>query len=277
MAEGNPDIDLEDAPKLNTPALEALLRQKYQRDRYALFFDVPDAVSLDARRRIDAVAIGIWKSVGREVQAFELKVSRSDWLRELKNVDKADPFIAICDRFWLVTGDPSVAKLDEIPACWGWMTASKHGLRVQRPAEKLPTDRANMPWGFTIGLLRKLQDNLLASPDVRAEIDRQVKELTSRQDERVRWAKEEAERNAKDLREAVAKFEAESGLSIRRWGMGNVGTIVKHLQKLGYGDGLNQVPNLLEGHANVLRITLERVEEARAALAALPPLGAEES
>ncbi len=44
MTEGTADLALEDSPKLNTAQLMALLRAKYPRDRYAMFFDVPDAV-----------------------------------------------------------------------------------------------------------------------------------------------------------------------------------------------------------------------------------------
>lgn len=279
MTDALPLEDDAPASAITTPQLESLLREKYQRDRYALFFDVPDAVSIDARRRIDAVAIGIWHSVGRQVEAFELKVSRSDWLRELKQVNKADPFIAICDRFWLVTGDAKVARMEEIPACWGWMTATKHGLRVQRPAQKLPTDKANMPWAFTVGLLRKLQDALISSPDVVAEIERQVKDRTRHQDQQIQWAKDRAEREGKDLREAVEEFEKVSGISIRHaWRMGNVARIVKQLERLGYGNGLGEVPRLLEGQANALRNSLKNVEETLAELGKLPsvPAGADE-
>lgn len=260
--------------KLTTAEVENLLRAKYPRDRYAMFFNVPDAVSLDARRRIDAVAIGIWRSVGREVQAFELKVSRSDWLRELKHVDKADPFIAICDRFWLVTGDTSVAKLDEIPSCWGWMTATSHGLRVQRPAQKLPTDRENMPWGFTVGLLRKLHDDLLASPDVRAHIDERVKVATSFIERRIesetRRDKQALTRNL----EAIAEFERASGIPFNPYSMGDVGALVGQLQRLRNGvrgDGLDMVGQLLAGQAAELRNALANVEKARDAVRALMP------
>src|SRR5215510_9792636 len=105
------DLPLEEpTTKVTTSDLMRMLREKYPGDRYALFFDVPDAVSLQQRRRIDALAFGIWQSVGRDIVAFELKVSRSDWLREVKQVDKADPFIAMCDRFWPVTADAKIAK-----------------------------------------------------------------------------------------------------------------------------------------------------------------------
>lgn len=268
MTEGTVDMELEEPQKLTTPALEALLRQKYQRDRYALFFDVPDACGFDARRRIDAVAIGIWQSVGREVEAFELKVSRSDWLRELKQVNKADPFIAVCDRFWLVTADSTIAKLDEIPACWGWMSATKNGLRVQRPAQRLPNDKKAMPWAFTVGLMRKLQDDLLASPDVRTHIDAKVKEATESVDQRIKWATQRAQDDLKRNQEAIAEFEKASGLQFSQWGMGNIGAIAGQLRKLGWGEsgGLKEVDDLLERQANALRTTLETVEKVRTSL-----------
>lgn len=259
-------IDEPPAEKLNTPGLENLLRRKYERDKYALFFDVPDAVSMDARRRIDAVAIGIWKSVGREVHAFELKVSRSDWLRELKQVDKADPFIAICDRFWLVTADASIAKLEEVPACWGWMAATKNGLRVQRPATKLPSDRINMPWGFTVGLLRKLQDELLRSPDVRAHIEQALGTQRDQHARDIERAENRANRELAELREAVKEFEDASGVELRRYAAGNIGEVVKAISDLRWKGGLSAAPKLLREHANELHRMHQLVDQAATAM-----------
>lgn len=265
MTEGTADLALEESPKLATHQLEAMLRAKYQRDRYALFFDVPDAVSLDARRRIDAVAVGIWKSVGRSIDAFELKISRADWLRELKQVDKADPFISICDRFWLVTGDPTVAKLDEIPACWGWMTATKHGLRVQRPAEKLPQDRTNLPWGFTLGLLRKLQDDLVSSPDVRTMLEESHRDLREKHSRELEQAGNRASRDLEKLRETVTTFEKESGIELTHWRFGHAGNVVRSLLELGYeGNGTKHVPKILRRQADELRGLLKQLDAVAA-------------
>jgi hypothetical protein len=264
----SPELALEDEPKLTTAQLEDLLRAKYDRVRYALFFDVPDAVSLDARRRIDAVAIGIWKSVGRNVSAFELKVSRSDWLRELKHVNKADPFVAICDYFWLVTGDPSVAKVDEIPACWGWMTATKHGLRVQRPAQKLPNDRDNMPWGFTVGLLRKLQDDLISSPDVRSAIEERTREQERMYRAQLERAGGIAARELRDLRDAVAEFEKASGITLKSYNAGAIGGIVKSLEELNWRGGLHAAPTMLRQHAAAMTELLAKIENAAAEMEA---------
>lgn len=268
------ELQLDEAPdtKLSTPALEGMLRAKYTRDKYALIFDVPDAVSLDQRRRIDALAFGCWASLGRSLEGFELKVSRADWLRELKQVDKADPFVALCDRFWLVTSDSSVAKMEEIPACWGWMAATKGGLRIQRPASKLPGCGDAFPRGFVIGVMRRLQDDLLTSPDVAAHIEHKVKEIQDRQKSEVEWASKRARDALERNQAAIKEFEEASGIPFSGYNMGDIGFIVGQLRKLGYGadGGLKTVSRMLEGQENSLRITLEQIRKVRTAIDGQP-------
>lgn len=263
-------LDIDEAPesKLSTPQLAALLREKYPREKYALIFDVPDAVSLDQKRRIDAIAFGCWASLGRSLEGFELKVSRSDWLRELRQVNKADPFVALCDYFWLVTADTKVAKLEEIPAAWGWMAATKSGLRIQRPASKLPGCGASFPRGFVIGVMRRMQDDLLASPDVAAHIAGKIKEIQDRRDDEIKWATQHANNESERLKKAVTEFEESSGIKFQPWGMGDIGHIVKQLRELGYGEdgGLRAVERLLQRHENALRTTLEGIQSVRASL-----------
>ena len=71
--------------------------------------------------------------------------------------------------------------------------------------------------------------------------------------------------------QVVKDFEEESGIDLRSWRWGNVGSIVKSLRDLGYGDGMNHVPKVLEQQENALRIALEKVQEVRAGLAGPAP------
>lgn len=41
-------------------------------------------------RRADAIFLGMSNSKGKSLQGFEIKVSRADWLSELRDVDKAE-------------------------------------------------------------------------------------------------------------------------------------------------------------------------------------------
>lgn len=96
-----------------------LLEKRYPSDRYALFPQVADSTGSAGRRYADAIAFGLWPSRGLEIQGFEIKVSRADWLRELKDHGKSASVQAYCHRWWIVAGDKSIVKPEELPLTWG--------------------------------------------------------------------------------------------------------------------------------------------------------------
>lgn len=254
-----------EAPKITTGDLMDKLVEKYPRDRYALFFDVPDAVGTNQQRRADAIAIGCWRSVGHSIDGFELKISRSDWLREVQLVAKADPFIERCDRWWLVTSSPDIAKLEEIPACWGWMALTKGGLRVQRPAPRLPTEAKTIDRLFAIGILRKLQEDLTKAPEVAQIMSTAQAKMAERIDQEVKWRTERNQRRVDELQAKVTKFEAESGLKIDDWRLGNVAKLAKAIDDMSTYGGAHwtKVAETLSQQENTLRHLLECVQFAR--------------
>ena len=69
--------------------VRAALARKFCAPEYALFYEVANATGSAATRSADAIAMGLWPSRGLYLQGFEIKVSRSDWLSELKNPAKA--------------------------------------------------------------------------------------------------------------------------------------------------------------------------------------------
>jgi len=264
-------VDLISNEPLTAASLAVLLRGRYKPESHALFLDVPDAVGTDARRRIDALAIGLWKSSGRLIEGFELKISRSDWLRELKQVEKADPFLAVCDHFWLVTAEASIAKLEELPACWGWLSATPSGLRVQKPATKLPGVGNAVPRAFMLGVLRKMQEDRLSSADVRAHIEQQVALKTRDFEGRVANAAARERTRSDQLEQRIREFESQSGIALGGYHLGPIGAIVKALLALDYsGDAFGEVPRIMERQEGVLRELLEKVIHVRALLGGPP-------
>lgn len=251
--------------KITTDVLEVKLAEKYPRDRYALFFNVPDAVGTNANRRADAIAIGCWRSVGHSIDGFELKVSRSDWLREVGQVRKADPFVERCDRWWLVTSSPDIAKLEEIPACWGWMALTKGGLRVQRPATKLPGDPKYIDRLFAIGILRKMQEDMTRAPEVRQIIEAAQAKREEEIEQRVKWRTEHNNRRREELEHKIAKFEEQSGLKIDDWRLGNVAKLAKAIDEMTEygGEHWGKVAAALAQQENTLVNLLECVRFAR--------------
>lgn len=70
-------------------------------------------------RTADAVAMDLWPSAGLLLHGHEVKVSRSDWLSELKDPTKCEGVKRYMDRWWLVVSERSIVRTDELPAGWG--------------------------------------------------------------------------------------------------------------------------------------------------------------
>lgn len=93
-------------------------------------------------RRADAVHIGLWQSRGAgRIDVCELKTSRSDFLREMKDPAKAEAWWPYSTAFWLVVPHVSIAGPDDLPPGWGLMVPTGRGRRfktVVKPAERTP-------------------------------------------------------------------------------------------------------------------------------------------
>lgn len=103
-------------------------------------------------RTADAMAVDLWPSSGHRIHGFEVKVSRSDWLTELKDPDKAMAFRPYVDHWWLVVPDTSIVRGD-LPPGWGLLAPTSAGtLRVRNKAAYEP--RLPMPFEMTVAWLR---------------------------------------------------------------------------------------------------------------------------
>ena len=88
-------------------------------------------------RVVDYLAVDTWRSSRYALHGHEVKVSRSDWLTELRDPDKADAFRRYCRRWWLVVPDTSIVR-DDLPDGWGLMVLGpRGGVRVAQPAPQL--------------------------------------------------------------------------------------------------------------------------------------------
>lgn len=119
--------------------------------RFARAEHVKISAGFDARRICDYMAMDLWpggygRDAGPKLHGHEVKVSRSDWLTELRDPDKAQAFARYCDFWWLVVAEKSIVKPGELPDGWGLMVASGPSVRVATSArrnlavEPLPRD-----------------------------------------------------------------------------------------------------------------------------------------
>jgi len=92
--------------------------------RYVCAEHVRAAAGFDMRT-LDFVAVDTWRSGRLAISGVEIKVSRSDWLRELKDPDKSAPFLAWATYFWLAVPGNGIARPEELPPGWGLLVARK--------------------------------------------------------------------------------------------------------------------------------------------------------
>jgi hypothetical protein len=78
-------------------------------------------------RTADFIAVDTWQSGKCAIHGVEVKVSRSDWQRELKDPAKAAAFMNWCTHWWLAVPDRAIVREGELPHGWGFLAAKKHG------------------------------------------------------------------------------------------------------------------------------------------------------
>lgn len=127
--------------KVTAKQIREYLRKTWANDASFFVEEVPNAAGFKVTNYADAIAVGLWNSRGLNIHGFEIKVSRSDWLKELKTPTKADAFIRYCD-FWYIVASEGVVELAELPENWGLIIANGKGLRTEKKAPRL---NAEMP------------------------------------------------------------------------------------------------------------------------------------
>lgn len=191
--------------------LVELLRARYPREQYVLIPSVRSRTGAVDCRTADAITVGLWPSRGIEVEGFECKVSRSDWLRELKNAEKAEEICRYCDRWWIVVADKAIVHDGELPPTWGLMAVSGGKLRMITPAPKLTPSPLSR--GFVAAMLRRMDQ--VSAPDDALEAAR----IAGRAEGRQLAEKDDRHaRKVEQLRQAIDGFEKASGVKLSEWG-----------------------------------------------------------
>ena len=125
--------------------------------RFVFAAQVRSAAGFDAPRRFDAIAIDTWPSGGLLVHAFEVKVTRTDWLRELAHPEKAEAALEVADTMSIVAPH-GIINPAEVPPGWGWYVATARGDTVRVTRRRSPQPKPNvgapLPRTFAVSLIR---------------------------------------------------------------------------------------------------------------------------
>lgn len=191
--------------------LAALVRQAFPSPEWAVFLEVACG-----SRYADAVALGIWPSRGQMLVGFEFKESRRDWLREKKNPAKAEAAAQHVDRWYLVAGDETVAKVDELPEPWGLYVATpdRSTLKLVKSAQTFPDrDTTVMKRTFAAAMLRRFTETTVPKVEIARLVDERAAVL--RANDTHGRALEMAREDARLANEALNAFREATGVDLR--------------------------------------------------------------
>lgn len=211
--------------------IRGLLAKRFCMPEWALFFEVASSTGAGPVRYADAIAMNLWPSRGLALHGFEIKISRADWLSELKNPAKAEAMARNCDH-WSIVAAKGAVRDGELPAAWGLIEVDGRGLTVKVQAPKLETPTLSR--AFMASLVRRAGE--FSEREQRRRVREMTADIERQHSDRAKLQIESATRAFDHLKTNVAEFEKASGLSISGWKSGaSIGAAVAILERIGAG------------------------------------------
>lgn len=177
-----------------------------ERDGEIFLCEVGDGAGFGNRGWSDAISMQTWPSKELVIRGYEVKATRSDWLRELDKPEKNEKWQFACDE-WYIVAPKDIVKLEELPPAWGLLV----------PKGELQLRIASRPSSLSMGASKKgIPRNLLAAvfraagnerraleKDARREIEENVEKRHRAQMERYQREARDWEKRHMELVEAL--------------------------------------------------------------------------
>lgn len=112
---------------------------------------ISSGASRGSGQRIDLWAMEEWPSKGFKRVAYEVKISRGDYLREIRDPLKRRGAKLVAQEFYFVAPD-GVIKPEEVPYDCGLIVVRDGELVIEVDAPQLPDSAPT--WGFVVSLVR---------------------------------------------------------------------------------------------------------------------------
>lgn len=226
-----------------------LLERRYEADQgWLLFYEVANGTGYKATNYADALAMSVWPSRGIQLLGFEVKASRSDLIKELRDEKKAQAIQKYCHNWFLVVTDAKLVDGVEVPPTWGILAPRNQVLHQLKP----PTALNPEPWKpeFIAAMMRRFHEAHVKKDQkaIKEAVEERAKQLARVQERQVssadlNAAKRDAE-HFKGLYEATKRriedFEAKSGIPVNNWQASNIGELLQALQHQGARDQLKR-------------------------------------
>lgn len=165
--------------------IASALRKRYgSGNATAIGFEVAAGTGAHARRHMDAVVMELWPSRGLTLHAIEIKVSKSDLKRELRDGQKAEEIAQYCD-FMSIAAPLGMVKVSDLPSAWGLIEMDRaENLRTTREPKK--TKSRAVDRSFMAAMIRAAGKP--AQLDYDNAVSRRINEVHDKMNERINEA-----------------------------------------------------------------------------------------
>lgn len=138
--------------KLRSSDIVAILKKKYQHHGWLVITELRRSPGWVDDRTIDVFVLHQWPSEGFKRIAYEIKVSSSDFTREIKNPRKRKSFREISNEFYFIA-PVGVIDADKIPTDCGLIEVTPEGKLVK--AIDSPWFESNPDWNIVAALVKR--------------------------------------------------------------------------------------------------------------------------
>lgn len=243
-----------DAPAMKERAtLHDLIARRHPSPEWATVFECANRTGAN-ERYADALALNLWSSRGHVLIGFEVKVSRNDWRRELKNPKKSDAIQSFCDRWYIVT-EPGIVLPGELPETWGLLERATNGrgLTIAKEAPKLPAEPFTR--GFVAAFCRRAAEGVDKLVDIRLREERAAMRKASNEDIEREVARRT--RRATEVMERLRQIKAQCGIDFMARYCGPSAAQIELAQKVfgeyGVMRDMNRLASELEALSGLIR------------------------
>lgn len=198
---------------LTTSDIKAALYSRYDDTRkYVTLCEFQPGTCYKNQRQFDFYVLDCYGEC--DTTAFEIKVSRGDFLRELRNPDKRRLALHLSNYF-VFTAPAGLIKPEELPPDCGLMEATRDGEKVRLRMVRQPIHReAGRPtWRLIAAITRTMTVDVLRRYTAERQNLAQEASTARREAERLRWAEHEL---SIDLDTIAALLTEEQKETIRR-------------------------------------------------------------
>lgn len=210
---------MDDTKKITSTDMEKYLAERYSDSYQWVFLTQVRSSTGSASRIADAMAFNMYGSTGYEILGFEIKVSRSDWLSELKNMAKSNEIMEYCDKWYLVVSDANIVQDGELPKNWGLLVL-KDGKLVQK-VRAIATKTTPMELPFIASLLRRsaneierIKSTYIKKEDIAGEVEKARKKGY---EDAKGYQGLRTEESLTKLQQQVSEFERATGVRFDEW------------------------------------------------------------